>query len=66
VNSVLAERILEIEGSGGSGPEKLRRLLAGLTADDLAGVAGQWIRQRGDALFWEDNLLDWAQARIAL
>ena len=55
-------RILEIERAGGSGPEKLRRLLEGLSDEELATLPGQWIRECGDALLWEDNLLDWATA----
>jgi hypothetical protein len=66
VMDVLADRILEIDRAGGAGPDKLRRLLAELTSDDLVGVPGQWIQERAGELFWEDNLLDWATARVAL
>lgn len=60
---VLADKILEIDRAGGRAEDKLRRLVEALTEDDLRTVPGQWIRERQGALFWDDNLVDWATAR---
>ena len=65
MRDVLANRILEIEGSGAGTDEKLRRLLAEMSDEERATLPGQWIQARAGALLWEDNLLDWATARLA-
>ncbi len=62
MSAVLARRILEIERAGGSGAEKLRRLIDALSPAERATVPGQWLVERGPWLLWEDNLLDWAEA----
>ena len=60
---MLAAKILEVDRAGGDSDSKVRKLLESLTQDDLKTIPGQWIQERGTALFWEDNLLDWALNR---
>ncbi|MCL6596956.1 MAG: hypothetical protein K6V73_12235 [Firmicutes bacterium] len=65
MKDVLAAKILDIDRGEGSGEAKLRRLIESLSQDDLATLPGRWIHDRAGALLWEDNLVDWATARLA-
>lgn len=59
---MLAARVLEVDREGKDSASKLRRLLDSMTPDELASVPGQWIKEGGSVLMWEDNLVDWATA----
>jgi hypothetical protein len=58
----LAARILEVDRRPLSPSAKLRELLSSLTPEERDTLPGRWIVEQGDRLWWEDNLVDWAQA----
>lgn len=57
----LAARILAADQMGGSDSQKLSTLVQSLSPQERQGMAGRWITEHGHALFWDDNLLAWAE-----
>lgn len=62
----LAVKILEADCAGGSDAQKIAMLVGTFTPEDLATIPGRWIAENGQALSWDDNLLDLAERVMGL